>query len=223
MSRPEAKTRLWPAGLPTVASTAASTMASTAIALLVAGLALAGCGSASPAAPAAPGAASAVAPGAASAAVPGPLSSAGDQAVPADRSLAGLHACALIPAATVTAALGQLEEPPTESSNGLTCFYNTRQNSESAGPSYILDITTRSAYEVTKSLADGEAEAKLVRLVPIRGIGDEGYSIADSKGGPDYNATVAKGGVAAAIQVNSVSPADEQQAQRLLAVVVTHL
>ena len=76
---------------------------------------------------------------------------------------------------------------------------------------------------MTKSLADGEAEAKLVQLVPIRGIGDEGYSTADSKGGPDYNATVAKGGAAAAIQVNSVSPADEQQAQRLLAVVVTHL
>lgn len=207
--------RLWPAGPPTLASTAASTT----IALLAAGLALAGCGSASPAA----SAVSAVAPGAASATVPGPPPSAGDQSAPADRSLAGLHACALIPAATVTATLGQLEEPPTESSDGLACFFNTRQNSESAGPSYILDITTRSAYEVTKSLADGEAEAKLVRLVPIRGIGDEGYSTADSKGGPGYNATVAKGGAAAAIQVNSVSPADEQQAQRLLAVVVTHL
>lgn len=181
--------------------------------LAAVGLALAACG-----APPQPPAAART-----SATAPVPLSSAGGQPAPADRSLAGLHACALIPAATVTATIGQLEEPPTESPDGLTCFYNTRQNSESAGPSYILDITTRSLYEVAKSLADGEAQAKVVQLVPISGIGDEGYSTADSAGEPQYHATVAKGGAAAAIQVNSVMPAAEQHAQRMLAMAVARL
>jgi hypothetical protein len=178
------------------------------IAAVAAGLALAGCGGGQPVLPAA---------------TPRPFLSDGGQPAPADRSLAGLHACALIPAATVTATIGQLEEPPTESPDGLTCFYNTRENSESAGPSYILNITTRSLYGVAKSLADGEAQARLVQLAPIRGIGDEGYSTANSRGGPAYDAMAAKGGAAAAIQVNSVFPAAEQQAQRLLAVAVARL
>ena len=64
--------------------------------LAVLGPTLAGCGGARPAVPAAPG----------------QLSGTGGQHWPADRRLAGLHACALIPAVTVAATLGQLEEPP---------------------------------------------------------------------------------------------------------------
>jgi hypothetical protein len=175
--------------------------------LAVLGPTLTGCGGARPAVPPAAG----------------QLSGTGGQHWPADRRLAGLHACALIPAATVAATLGQLEEPPTESPDGLTCFYNTRASSQSAGPSYILDILKRSLYEVAKSLADGEAKARLVQLVPIRGIGDEGYATADSAGGPQYNVSVAKGGAAAAVQVNSVHPAAETQAERLLAAVAARL
>jgi hypothetical protein len=188
-----------------------------AIAVLAAGLALAGCGGAKPGAQAAK-------PGApAASATPPPLFSTGGPPAPADRNLASLHACALVPAATVAAAIGQLEEPPHESSDGLTCFYNTRQDSESAGPSYILSIMTRSMYEVEKSVTDGEAQARLVQVVPIRGIGDEGYSTANSKGGPVYNAMVAKGGAAAGIMVDSVFPASERGAQRMLAVAVAGL
>jgi hypothetical protein len=78
-------------------------------------------------------------------------------------------------------------------------------------------------YQVAKSLAGGEAKARLVQLTPIRGIGDEGYATADSAGGPGYNVTVAKGGAAAAVQVNSVHPAAEPQAERLPAAVVARL
>lgn len=195
-----------------------------AIAVLAAGLALAGCGGAKPGPQAAKPGAQATAPGApAASAAPPPLFSTGGPPAPADRNLAGLHACALVPAATVATAIGQLEEPPHESSDGLTCFYNTRQDSESAGPSYILSIVTRSMYEVEKSVTDGEAQARLVQVVPIRGIGDEGYSTANSKGGPVYNAMVAKGGAAAGIMVDSVFPASEQGAQRMLAVAVAGL
>ena len=62
-----------------------------------------------------------------------------------------------------------------------------------------------------------------MQLAPIRGIGDEGYATADSAGGPQYNVTVAKGGAAPAVQVNSVHPAAETRAERLLAAVVARL
>ena len=62
-----------------------------------------------------------------------------------------------------------------------------------------------------------------MQLAPIRGIGDEGYAAADSADGPQYKATVANGGAAAAVQVNSVHPAAETQAERLLAAVVARL
>ncbi len=196
-----------------------------AIASLAAtGLALTACGGSVPGVPAtAPGQASATAHEQSSAPVPGQASNAGGQQQPADRRLAGLHACALVPAATVAATVGQLEEPPAESSDGLTCFYNTRQSSDSAGPSYILTITTRSGYEVAKSLADDEAQAQLVQLAPVRGIGDGGYATAGSANEPDYNVTVAKGGAAAAVQVNSVQSASERQAEHLLAAAVARL
>ena len=185
-----------------------TTMLAAIAGLAVSGLALTGCGGARPAVPAA---------------APGQLSGAGGQHWPADRRLAGLHACALIPAATVAATLGQLEEPPAESSDGLTCFYNTRASSQSAGPSYILNILKRSLYEVAKSLAGDEAKARLLRVDPIRGIGDEGYATAVSGGGPEYTVAVAKGGAAVTVQVTSLQPAAEGQADRLLAVAVARL
>ena len=56
---------------------------------------------------------------------------------PANSSLAGVHACKLIPAATIAETLGQLEEPPAESADGLTCFYNTQISSAEGGPSLV--------------------------------------------------------------------------------------
>ena len=76
---------------------------------------------------------------------------------------------------------------------------------------------------MAKSLADGEAKAWLVQLALIRGIGDEGYATMDSAGGSECKATVAKGGAAAAVHGNSVHPAAETQAERLLAAVVARL
>jgi len=142
---------------------------------------------------------------------------------PADRSLAGIHACQLIPAATIAQTLGQLEEQPTEAADGLACFYNTRFSSEDAGPSYILTIVKRSAYEAAKTIADSEAEAHLLHLAPVSGIGDEGFATSISTGGPSYDVTVAKGGAAAEIQVNSVMSASEQHAERLVALAVAKL
>ncbi len=147
----------------------------------------------------------------------------GQQQWPADRSLAGIHACELIPAATIGQTLGQLEEQPTESPDGLTCFYNTRASSEDGGPSFILSINKRSAYEAAKTIADSEAEAHLLHLASVSGIGDEGFAASVSTGGPSYDVNVAKGGAAAEIQVNSVMPVNEQHAERLVALAVARL
>jgi hypothetical protein len=175
--------------------------------LAASGLALAGCGGGQPAAPAAGRV----------------LAAGGPQHWPADRNLAGMHACTLIPAAVIAQTLGQLEEPPTESADGLSCFYNTRASSENAGPSYILDILRRSLYEVAKTAAESEAKVRLIHVASVNGMGDEGFATSDTAGGPVYNLSVAKGGVAVAIQMDSVQPADEQRADRLVAAAMARL
>lgn len=142
---------------------------------------------------------------------------------PADRSLAGIHACELIPAATIAQTLGQLDEPPAESADGLTCFYNTRISSEEGGPSFILSITERSAYEAAKTIADSEAQAHLLHLASVTGVGDEGFATSVSAGGPSYDVRVARGGAAAEILVNSVMPANEQHAERLVALALARV
>ena len=147
---------------------------------------------------------------------------AAQQQWPPDRSLAGIHACELIPAATIAQTLGQLEEQPTESADGLTCFYNTQISSAEGGPSFILSIIARSAYEAAKTIADSEAQAHLLHLASVTGIGDEGFATSVSTG-PSYDVDVAKGGAAAETLVDSVRPASEQQAQRLVALALAKL
>ena len=142
---------------------------------------------------------------------------------PADSSLAGVHACKLIPAATIAQTLGQLEEPPTESADGLTCFYNTQISSAEGGPSFILSIIERSGYEAAKTIADSEAQAHLLHLASVGGIGDEGFATSVSTGGPSYDVRVARGGAGAEILVNSVMPANEQQAERLVALALARI
>lgn len=173
--------------------------------LAISGFAVAGCGGGSPAA----------------SAPYQPAASAPHQA--ADRSLAGMHACQLIPATAIAQALGQLDGVPSESADGLQCIYNTRMSSENAGPTYILDVTRRSAFEVAKTIAQSEANAHLVHLVSVSGVGDEGFAISDTKGEPIYTVNVAKGGAAASIQMNSVQPANERSADRLMGVVISRL
>ena len=142
---------------------------------------------------------------------------------PADSSLAGVHACKLIPAATIARTLGQLEEPPAESADGLTCFYNTQISSAEGGPSFILSIIERSAYEAAKTIADSEAQAHLLHLASVTGIGDEGFATSVSTGGPSYVVRVARGGAGAEMLVNSVTSANEQQAERLVALALARI
>ena len=79
------------------------------------------------------------------------------------------------------------------------------------------------AYEAAKTIADSEAEAHLLHLASVSGIGDEGFAASVSTGGPSYDVNVAKGGAAAEIQVNSVMPVNEQHAERLVALAVARL
>ena len=129
----------------------------------------------------------------------------------------------LIPAATIAQMFGQLEEPPAESADGLTCFYNTQISSAEGGPSFILSIIERSTYEAAKTIADSEAQAHLLHLAAVSGIGDEGYATSVSTGGPSYDMSAAKGGVAADILVDSVTPANEQQAEHLVALALARI
>lgn len=139
------------------------------------------------------------------------------QPTPADASLAGLHACALIPAATV-GALGTLGEPAAPSSDGLTCFYNV-----TGGLSYIVSVFQRSRYELTKTIDVSEAQAGLVQLTRTHGLGDEGFAISSTSGGPAYELNVAKGGLAVAVTLDSVEPASEYRANQLVAAALAGL
>jgi hypothetical protein len=136
---------------------------------------------------------------------------------PAGTTLSGVRACALIPKATVTA-LGQLDAPAAPSPDGLTCFYNL-----SGGPSYILDVIQRSQYELTKTIDTSEANAGLVQLTRTHGLGDEGFAISSTSGGPVYNVIAAKGGLAVMFMVNSVEPANERRADQLVAAALAGL
>ena len=194
-------------------------IAGLAVACAVACIALAGCGGGLPAAGGQPAGGGQPAPH-----PTGQLFGADTQQNwPADSSLAGVHACKLIPAATIAQMFGQLEEPPAESSDGLTCFYNTQISSAEGGPSFILSIIERSTYEAAKTIADSEAQAHLLHLAAVSGIGDEGYATSVSTGGPSYDMSAAKGGVAADILVDSVTPANEQQAEHLVALALARI
>lgn len=191
-----------------------------------AGLALTGCGGGLPAA-SAPGHPAAASQPAAnqqtgSQAIASQL--AGGQAQgPPDRSLAGINACKLIPAAMIAQTIGQLDGPPSGSQDGLSCIFNTRLDSENGGPSYILDVAGRSMYDTAKTIAQSEANAHLTQLSTVKGIGDEGFAQANSGGGPAYTVFVAKGGASVSVQMNSVLAIDEQRANRLVAEVIARL
>lgn len=139
------------------------------------------------------------------------------QPAPADTSLSGVHACTLIPKATV-AALGQLSSPAAPSPDGLTCFFNL-----TGGPSYIVNVISRSQYELTKTIDTSEAQAGLVQLTRTHGLGDEGFAISSTNGGPVYNVLAAKGGVAVNVTLDSVEPATEQRADQLVAAALAGL
>lgn len=123
-----------------------------------------------------------------------------------DSSLAGIHACKLVPASVVSQVLGPLLERPAETSNGKDCFYNTEISAGNGGPSYILSVTTRSGYEAAKAFAEGvaESDSKAERFAITHDLGDDAFSIATDTGGPDYSLWAAKAGRAVEVNVNDL-------------------
>lgn len=136
----------------------------------------------------------------------------GQGSFPPDRSVSGVHACSLIAPSAIPSMIGQLGEKATESSDRLVCFYNTL-----GGPSYILTVFRRSAYEVAKTIAQSEARASLVHLTSVSGPWDEGFAVSSGKGGPVYNVSVAKGGVAVEVEVDSLQSSTDHRADEMVA------
>jgi len=130
-------------------------------------------------------------------------SSAGAAGVP-NRSLTGIHACQLVSSSVEAQVLGPLLDRPYETSDGLECFYTTAVPG-GGGPTYILTVTTRSGYEAAKSFADGVAASGAEKLVTIRDLGDDAFSISSDSGGPDYSLWAAKAGVGVEVNVNDIS------------------
>jgi hypothetical protein len=123
---------------------------------------------------------------------------------PPNSSLAGLHACRLVPASVVAQVLGGLLEKPYETSDGLDCFYNTAAPG-GGGPSYILTITTRSSYEAAKTFADGVAASGAEKLATIRDLGEDAFSITTDSGGPYYSLWAVKGGAGVEVDVDDIT------------------
>ena len=123
---------------------------------------------------------------------------------PANRSLAGMHACQLVTASAVTKMAGEPFERPYETSDGLACFYNSA--AADGGPTYILTIITRSGYEAAKAFAEGVAEGdpKAERFVTGHDLGDDTFSISTDSGGPQYSLWAVKGGAGVEVEVNDL-------------------
>jgi hypothetical protein len=141
-------------------------------------------------------------------------------AAPADRSLAGIHACSLVPASVVAQVLGSLSEPA--SGDGLLCFYNTQVSAGEGGPSYILTVLTRSGYEAAKAFATGVGESGAAKYASVGGLGADAYSLSTDSGGPQYSLSAAKGGVAVNVEVNDLGPG-KARARELAAAALAHL
>jgi hypothetical protein len=179
------------------------------IAACLAGLALAACGSQSPAAPPA---ASRLPAG-----LTGPAATAG----PADASLAGLHACALVPAATATLILGPLTGPcyGPQNGTGTLAFYDLSVPGDPADgrATVSLTIIERSGFDASQSFAAGVGQSGAAQVRSVPGLGASAFSISPtSDGGPDYQLWAAVGGRGVEIDINSTAPADEARVRELM-------
>ena len=141
-------------------------------------------------------------------------------AAPADRSLAGIHACSLVPASVVAQVLGSLSEPA--SGEGLLCFYNTQLSAGEGGPSYILTVLTRSGYEAAKAFATGVGQSGAAKFASVTGLGADAYSLSTDSGGPAYSLSAAEGGIAVNVEVNDLGPG-KARARQLVAAALAHL
>lgn len=122
---------------------------------------------------------------------------------PQDASLSGMHACSLVSASIVARVLGPLLDKPYETQDGLDCFYETAVPG-GGGPTYILSITTRSAYEAAKAFAEGVAQSKAGLLAAAPGLGDDAFSMSTDTGAPDYSLWAVKAGVGLEVNVNDL-------------------
>ena len=141
---------------------------------------------------------------------------------PPDASLAGIHACRLVPAAVVTQVLGQLASPAFESPGGLACFYYPAVPG-GVGPSVIMTVTNRSAFEAEREFDQGVSQSGQIRLLPVHGIGDDAYATMLPQGEHQFELSAAKGGRAIHISVGSTNPADQQRVRDLMTTAIGNL
>jgi hypothetical protein len=182
-------------------------------ALSLAGIALAGCGAAAP--PASHITSSGSHPGIQIPGLGGPATPAG----PADASLAGLHACALVPAATVAQVLGQLARSCYGPQNGAgtLAFYDLSVPGDRFDTRATLSITIveRSGFDASQSFAQGVGESGAAKVQSVPGLGDAAFSLTDS-GGSDYQLWAAKGGRGLDVDIDSTTAPDEQRARQFM-------
>jgi hypothetical protein len=182
-------------------------------ALCLAGLALAGCGGSQPAIP----------QGSSRAALPG----SGGPA-PADASLAGLNACALVPPATVHQVYGGLAQPCTGAGivGDIRLVSATDPNHSRA--SVTMSVFKRSSFDGARTAArDGVTKDRTFASVP--GIGDSAYSVTVTDQGAGvwaYGLVAARGGLALGIRIDSfepLKPSDAQAVRQLMTVALSRL
>lgn len=183
-----------------------------AAAICIIGALAAGCGTGKNG-PAAPSAAGKGRP------ATGGLTRLGGSSAPADASLAGIHACKLIAPATVKLVIGRLFRPPYQT--GQSCFYEPAVPG-GAGPEVILTVMTRTGYEAARAFEQGASASGAIKFQTVGGLGDSAYATADT-GGPEYELSVASGGRAISISVNSTQSADEHRVMELMQDALAHL
>jgi hypothetical protein len=184
-------------------------------ALSLAGISLAGCGAAAPASHIA---SSGSHPGIQIPGLGGPAGPA-TPAGPADASLAGLHACSLVPAATVAQVLGQLARSCYGPQNGAgtLAFYDLSVPGSPNNTEATLSVTIveRSGFDASQSFAQGVGESGAAKVQSVPALGDAAFSITDG-GGPDYQLWAAKGGRALEVDIDSTAAPDEQRARQFM-------
>jgi hypothetical protein len=134
---------------------------------------------------------------------------------PPDASLAGVHACKLVPATVVARVIGPLLERPYESPQGRDCFYQTAVPG-GGGPTYILSVITRSGYETSKTFAEGVSQSGAARLTNAPGLGDDAFALTTAKG-QAYTLWAVRGGAGLSVQVNDKTSPGVRKAHDLLA------
>jgi hypothetical protein len=140
---------------------------------------------------------------------------------PPDASLAGVHACSLIPAPVVARILGPLLDKPYQSPDGLDCFYETAVPG-GGGPTYILTVFTRTGFDASKAFAQGAAQAGSAKFAAEPGLGDDAFALITDTGAPGYTLSAVKAGKAVDVNVDDLGQG-VRNARELVAVALGRL